>query len=116
MMDLANVTDQQLVASLRDNVCPACGKRKALLQTLCRADYYRLSPTQRHSLYDRLGAGYREAVAAAISTIGLGWFVLPDGSAVPAEKPRTVSPGLPALGDEDDDRPPDEVPRKYAKR
>lgn len=80
----------QLVASLRSKVCPACGRAKAAMNTLCVACYGRLSPTQRVDLYDDLGDGYAEAVAAALARLGVTAPRLPP-PLLPAPAPRSAS-------------------------
>jgi hypothetical protein len=42
-----------------------CGGTKRTMQTFCRAEYYALPADMRHALYNRIGAGYKEAYRAA---------------------------------------------------
>jgi hypothetical protein len=69
--------DQSLVESLRSTVCPACGGKKNRAQTFCGNDYYSIPPAARKALYNRLGKGYREAVAVAMDLLGASQFYLP---------------------------------------
>lgn len=68
---------QDLLASLMSTVCPACGQEKHVRNTLCRKHYYSLPGDMRKALYHRLGAGYEEAVAAALEFLGADQFHLP---------------------------------------
>jgi len=61
---------QELVHSLGGTLCPACGRRKASAQTFCRRCYFALPSGLRRPLYDRLGNGYEQAVAAALDALG----------------------------------------------
>lgn len=72
--------DATLAESLRSKTCPACGGEKKAGQTLCRADYNRLTSSQRLALYDELGAGYAEAVDAAMSELKVECPAWPLGS------------------------------------
>jgi len=60
---------QQLFASLKSTTCPACGRFKKPMQTLCASDYRRLSKQLKKDLYKRLGEGYEEAVHAALNAL-----------------------------------------------
>lgn len=74
------LTDRELVTSLSSDVCPACGATKVAGQTLCRREYRKLARDEQLALYDRLGNGYREAVLAAMATLGKTEFLLPLGA------------------------------------
>lgn len=71
------VTPRQLVASLRSEVCPMCGGAKASGHTLCRREYRALPHGMKMALYDRLGAGYEEAVKNAFGWRDATTFILP---------------------------------------
>lgn len=59
-------TPMELVQSLNSTLCPSCGRAKQRTKTLCGACYFTLPNDLRASLYCRLGAGYEEAVDAAL--------------------------------------------------
>jgi hypothetical protein len=77
IIDVQDVTPMQLVESLRRTVCPMCGDVKKAFQTLCVGDYRELPHGRKMALYDRLGEGYEEAVAAAFKARGVTNFILP---------------------------------------
>jgi hypothetical protein len=79
------VTDGQILESLRGDVCPACGGVKERRRTFCRPCYFRLTGQQQKDLYKRFGAGYAEAVRAAIG--GLGVLMTLPGSPDPVTVP-----------------------------
>jgi hypothetical protein len=56
--------DMLAVKELGSETC-YCGARKRSMQTFCRAEYYALPVEMRHALYDRIGAGYKEAYQSA---------------------------------------------------
>lgn len=62
---------RDLVRSLRGRLCPACGSVKRARQTLCPSCWSKLPPSFREPLYDRVGAGYEEAFAAAMRNLGV---------------------------------------------
>jgi hypothetical protein len=74
MSAIDTVDNIDLIWSLRRTVCPACGGAKQPAQTLCSKDYYRLPKEARDALYNRLGHGYREAVAAAMDLLKVEKF------------------------------------------
>jgi hypothetical protein len=45
--------------------------------TLCRQHYYALPNPMRKALYNRVGEGYEEALAAALDYLGADQFHLP---------------------------------------
>jgi hypothetical protein len=69
---LAEVTDLELVQSLGSTLCPSCGGRKGSRKTFCYAEFKALPGKQQQATYNRLGSGYREAIAAALQTLGRG--------------------------------------------
>jgi hypothetical protein len=75
---LAEVTDRELVRSLGSTLCPSCGGRKGERKTFCYAEFKALPGKQQQATYNRLGSGYREAVAEGLKTLGRGdQFKLP---------------------------------------
>lgn len=60
-----------LIESLRSDLCPACGNPKKPAQTLCKGCYFKLPAKLRSGLYDRVGDGYEEAFAAAMTKLGV---------------------------------------------
>jgi hypothetical protein len=75
MKAMPNTRD--LLASLSSTVCPACGQLKGSRMTLCRQHYYALPNPMRKALYNRVGEGYEEALAAALDYLGADQFHLP---------------------------------------
>jgi hypothetical protein len=71
------LTDRALLDSLASTTCPACSGKKNRHQTFCRRDYHRLSMGMKQALYNRLGAGYYEAVLAACHYLGVTTWHLP---------------------------------------
>jgi hypothetical protein len=71
-------SDHELVRSLASTKCPACGGVKKRSHTFCSRDYYRLAGPKRNALYNPLGHGYAEAVAAAMTTLGATTFLNPE--------------------------------------
>lgn len=59
-------SDFELVEELRGTSC-VCGRAKASGNTFCGACYRRLPQDMRRALYRRLGRGYEEAYAAAVT-------------------------------------------------
>lgn len=57
-----------LMRELAGNICH-CGKPKVPRQTFCRSCYYRLPAAMRAALYRRMGEGYEEAYAAAVTLL-----------------------------------------------
>lgn len=71
------LTEEELIASLQSEICPACGRSKMFGQTLCRKQYNLLPREMQRALYQRLGEGYAEAVDAALSHLGVQRVHLP---------------------------------------
>lgn len=69
-------TDRALCVSLASTTCPACGGPKQRKHTFCSRDYYALPKPKRNALYNPLGAGYAEAVVAAMEALGATEFKL----------------------------------------
>lgn len=72
--DFQYFTPTRLVASLRSIVCPACGGKKKVAQTLCGKDYYALPLPMRTALYKRVGEGYEKAIYDALKHLGASEF------------------------------------------
>lgn len=90
----AVIASRDLIASLTSTLCPMCGGVKKRRQTMCLADYRRLSRRTQMALYDGVGDGYMEAVAQAMNELQVKVFRLPaphgeirqDGKVEPAER------------------------------
>lgn len=70
-------TTQQLIQSLNSSTCPACARKKKRTQTLCGGCYRMLPPAERNDLYNLVGNGYEEAVAAAMKRLQAKKFNMP---------------------------------------
>jgi hypothetical protein len=70
-------TDKDLIVSLLSTMCPICGGVKPTGKSMCRHDYSKLPKALRDHLYHRVGAGYSEAVLAAMKELGVLRFILP---------------------------------------
>lgn len=57
---------QQAVDSLVSTTCPACGRPKGSRKSLCARCYYALPKQMQRDLYRPVGAGYEEALDAAL--------------------------------------------------
>lgn len=71
------VSDSDLVISLRSVTCPMCGGVKNAGQTTCRGCYSHLTYPEKQALYRRLGNGYSEAVHEAMFRLHVGTFRMP---------------------------------------
>jgi hypothetical protein len=69
-----------LCRSLASTVCPACGQWKKPRQTLCGKDYASIPRRLQKALYNRVGAGYEEAVESAMKELGITEFKMPPQS------------------------------------
>lgn len=58
-----------LIASLRSNKCPACGKHKGPGKSFCWPCWNRLPKPLRQPLYAHVGSGYEEAHAEAMAAL-----------------------------------------------
>lgn len=76
-MKTQELTDLNVVLSLRSTTCPACGSRKQSAKTLCLRDYRRLPGKMRNDLYNRVRCGYREAVIAALQFLDVAEPAIP---------------------------------------
>jgi hypothetical protein len=63
-----------LIQSLRGDLCPMCAKSKRPAQTMCPACYAKLPGQLKKDLYKRVGAGYEQAVEAAMTSLGVTEF------------------------------------------
>ena len=73
----AELTDQRLVESLKSTICPVCGAGKGRMKSLCYKHFMGLDVQTRQSLYNRLGEGYAEAMAAALRFYQKQFMVMP---------------------------------------
>jgi hypothetical protein len=80
-MSATVITDRQLLASLKSDTCLGCGSSKIIRKTFCPYCYQQLSKQQQRALYDRIGHGYEEAVASALTTLKQHKPHLPKGVA-----------------------------------
>lgn len=74
---MSEPTTKELIQSLRSTTCPTCGGTKKSRKTLCYGCYKRLPGTTKAALYDLLGEGYEQAVAAAMKHLGAARFIMP---------------------------------------
>lgn len=74
-----------LAASLKSTVCPACGRGKTARLSLCNRCYFSLSRAEQNALFRFFGAGYEEAMAAALATLKAETVYLPEPA---QEQPR----------------------------
>jgi DnaJ-class molecular chaperone len=70
MMEVSEITTEQMVESLYSRTCPACGGRKGEQKTFCFECYERLRREKQSALYRRVGAGYESAVRDAMTALG----------------------------------------------
>ena len=70
-------TIKQLRESLAGNVCPACSRFKQARRTVCFACWGRLPHAMGRSLYQRIGHGYEQAFASAMTALGVATPHLP---------------------------------------
>jgi tRNA(Ile2) C34 agmatinyltransferase TiaS len=68
---------EDLIASLRSTICPACGGAKKVKQTFCQYCYFDLPNAIRAHLYRLIGRGYEEALAEAMQHLTKTQFILP---------------------------------------
>lgn len=59
----------RLIASLGGGACPACRRHKGPGKSFCWPCWNRLPKPLRQPLYQRVGAGYEEAHAAAMAAL-----------------------------------------------
>jgi hypothetical protein len=74
---VCNARPRTALSSLRSDVCPVCAGHKRTSQTMCVRDYRRLPADLQRSLYQRIGAGYEQALQAALITLNASTFHLP---------------------------------------
>ena len=73
----SEISRADLRRSLFSTLCPTCGGPKKRSHTMCPACYGRCTAKTRLRLYDQIGNGYEEAVAAAMTELGVSTFILP---------------------------------------
>ncbi len=65
-MTSAEIDNRFCLDSLRGAICPACGKTKKPMRTLCFSDFSKLPVPMQQALYRPIGGGYREALIEAL--------------------------------------------------
>lgn len=76
-VDPAALSARDAIRSLRSPICPACVGEKKPYKTLCGGCYHALPRNVARALYQRVGEGYEQAVAAAFRSLNCTRFVTP---------------------------------------
>ncbi len=74
------LTPRNLAASLKSEICPACGRRKAARRSLCWRCWQRLPRWLQRALFQSIDQGYDRAMLQALRELGAEFFILPGES------------------------------------